>query len=173
MHCDPRSHPRHKHRIHTKHAALDRLQSDFPKKNAQTNVRMSCCTFVFIPLLAACVTEKKVDPGGQNEAGMPSMNLSCKAASTFEASSCVRLHLSTGLGGCGTRNHGDILIWSHLGWTNRSQADMWLAATPRGQRSVQISANLGRHGMSLYTWKEGALAYNPYLLRPLKFFSLT
>lgn len=129
------------------------------------------CIYHFISCL--CERKKKVDPGGQNEAGMPSRNLSCKAASTSEASSCVRLHVSTGLGGCGAKNHWDVLIWSHLGWTNRSQADMWLAATPRGRRSGQISANLGRHGMSLYTWKEGALAYNPYLLRPLKFFSLT
>lgn len=178
MHCDPHSHPRHKHRVHTKLGAFDRLQSDFQKKKkfkkARTNVHMTCCMFVFISLLAACVRgKKKVDPGGQNEAGIPSMNLSCKAASTSEALSCVRLHLSTGLGWCGARNHWDVLMWSHLGWTNRSQADMWLAATPRGQRSVQISANLGRHGMSLYTCKEGALAYNPYLLRPLKFFSLT
>lgn len=177
MHCDLRNHPGHELSKHTKHGAFDRLQSDFPlPKKAQTSVHMSCCMLVFINLLAACVKgkrKKKVDPGGQNKAGMPGMNLSCKAASTSEASSCVRLHLSTGLGGRGAKNHWDVLIWSHLGWTNRSQADMWLAATPRGRRSGQISANLGRHGMSLYTWMEGALAYNPYLLRPLKFFSLT
>ena len=159
---------------------FDRLQSDLKKKKKSwTNVHMSCCICICSFLFIGCLCDrykkkkKRLVRGGQNKAGMPSMNLSCKAASMSEASSCVRLHLLTRLGGCGARNHWDVLIWSHLGWTKRSQADMWLAVTPRGQRSVQISANLGRHGMSLYTWKEGAMAYNPYLLRRLKFFSLT
>lgn len=176
MHCDLRNHPRHELSKHTKHGAFDRLQSDSPPQKGTDQCAYELfyvCIYQFISCLCEREKKKKVDPGGHNKAGMPGMNLSCKAASTSEASSCVRLHLSTGLGGCGAKNHWDVLIWSHLGWTNRSQADMWLAATPRGRRSGQISANLGRHGMSLYTWKEGALASNPYLLRPLKFFSLT
>lgn len=60
MHCDPCNHPRHKHRIHTKHGVFDRFQSDFQKKKESTNVHMSCCMFLFISIIiSACVIEKK------------------------------------------------------------------------------------------------------------------
>lgn len=61
MHCDPRSHPRHKHRIHTKRGAFNRLQSDFQKKKIKKSTDQCSyeLLYVCIYLFISCLCERK------------------------------------------------------------------------------------------------------------------
>lgn len=102
-----------------------RLRGDFLKlryKNNQSSYNLPSRPYTrhFSADWARCpsVWQEEVDPVGRSWAGMPSMSLSCKAASMSKASSCVRLHLC--LGGSRAEDRGDNLRWSASSAAHRS-----------------------------------------------------
>lgn len=135
MHCDPATIPA------TGNSHQPWSDSNLISGKVQSHFLMIYAhIYLLLTALKTCLcNEEEGWSWGRIEAGMPSMISSCKATFMSKALSCVRLHLSAGLGGCGAKNHWDVLIWSHRGWTTgaRPTCDWLRHLETKGQYRFQ------------------------------------